>query len=1183
MGRVAPGLPTGYVADTRFSRLLPAVLCAISCICFELSAGEDGLSSAYLFVFDRSGSMDTPTPAHKTRWEELQDRAVEFAQYCKLNSIVWIAVFSDKVESVNEFKIMEPADRQAVQRFIVTYRAPTNGETALYDAWGRALEHAERLAQGQAIRFTVVKVFTDGEDNRSKTWNKTSIDAKIAQLEKENRKLVIRLNKVPPPEGSEGGAVRRLVDVDISPAELKLPSPKQNPKQTVKLTLGISEDWQAVLQRDFPNVPLSGSVEFIPKPSSPVSLATSKWTCPLGSAAGDLALEVAGADALRPDAEYQASLRIAYPRMKGVEFIGKTEIPVLFQKSTFDVADADVKPRDGSTFPVGRPILFEVNTLQSAKILWNFGDGAGTGPQLCHTYNKPGDVQVTVSVDAGAIGKIEKKLTLHIDSLDVFVNKPAGLIFAGTELKLTCTGTGDIRKYKWLVDGDELAGAPGFGDQCPFTFIEPGRHSVRVIASSERSAAMSRELSLDVLPKPSVQIVEPQAGKTFTYGEKVLFKASVQGPIRAVNFSLTPKGAAAPVFKVERPVDTDKDQKRSTMEYTFEEAAGITEVEVTASAVLAEGVAIEVAPYRIPLRIDAQGRAIRLISPAPGAKLMFGQPVRFEAEVIGPNMDQVRWTIEGKGRPEPLLDKPSNIAQEGNRRIARLEHTFEEGLSGLDAVVRVAGVLPEALKAKAPVDSQSFRIEPPQRAVRIVKPAQGERVPFAKEIVFEAEVEGPGIDQVSWSLATKDQPQLVPAAAASVAAEGGKRVARLKHTWPESPTDLDVTAKVAAILPDNLKAAGPIADERQFTVCYPEVKAEIVCPAATIPWGTQPSFSIKTDQDIVSITWDFGDGTEPLTVTNLNPVPHKFEKLGLQSIKARVVGKGGKAMEVTANPKVVAEELKAAAKPFPAKIHPDMMLELKDQSTGPVVGSRWVLGGQPLEKGAASVALKTLGLHTLELIVTGPPGLDGKPVESRATFPLLAVRRPEWVRFLVVAVPALLLFFLVCWYFLGNKFEAWTVEWTALDPSATAKDLRKHLDTKAEDYGPPKTIGKLGFWSRWCKKGVVPMRDLIKTSPHWTRGQGKGVELKLGTAKGTLTPQEPRNYAFDGDWVNNQYVCVVISESWDASDKEDQTRNVRLRLTSRKDPRGSGQVWIILLAGVVLVGAVVWWAGQTLR
>jgi hypothetical protein len=995
--------------------------------------------AAYLLVLCHSKSMNTPAGGRSTRWGELQQRVSEFVQNCKLNSIITVAVYSDKVEETQEFTLLDASERELICDFVVDYPAPTKEGAALYDAWGKALEQAGRMWRDRGIHNVCVNVFADADDTHSKTWNKSSIESKTAELQKENSGLVIQMNRIPAP----GGGILRFVDVDVSPTVLRLPSPKKAPKQTLTLALGIPELWQKELRRSCPKTAMAAALEFVPGSGTPSPLSPTKITgvCPLDTTGGEVTLDVGG-DKLDAETEYQGTLRITYPKVSSLQFVGKREIPVLFQKSTFDVADADIVPRTGSVLPANFPVLFEVSTLRTAAVLWQFGEQTVEGARIRHSFDKAGDVDVTCTIDAGDLGKVTKKLTLKIEAITATVNRPAGLAFANRSTTLTCSGTGGAANFRWLIDGDEVPSVPGKPNECAFAFQSLGRHHVRVVGSSQQTSVLSKEISVDVLPKPAATIVIPPAGKTFTCGEKILFGAELAGPIRAVKWIFSAKGSATPLAAVEKPIMEEMNKRLSTIEYAFDKAWGVTEVEVTALPLTNDWINVETLPHKTSFRASADGRALRLLKPELDAALLFDHNVSFRADVVGEDVAKVAWTVEGPDK-KVLLNKTTEVQKDGAQRRALLEHTFTEIAGGAEATVRLTGVLAEGATGTPPTDAQTLHFPPPVRAIRIVSPEMCEPLVFGQEIAFEAEIDGSNMDQVAWTIVpqvradaanaiaqdpkpkAEDAKPLLGPTLVPVTTEGDRRVSRLKHTFAGVPGELDILAKVEAILPESLKAAGPVVEQRPYTVSYGELKAEIACAAAgstdgsRIQWNTPALFAVSTEQDVGSVTWTFGDEREPVTVAGRNPVTHTFSSLGRQVVNAAVTGTAGKACKLVLNTDVVADELKAAAKPFPSVLYRGVPFNLEMQSTGPILSASWRLDGQPLPDHATSTTLSTTGSHTLELTVVGPVGPDGKPMTNRATFALVAVERFSWGLYAAIGAGVLLALGLA-WYVLGR-------------------------------------------------------------------------------------------------------------------------------------------------------------------
>ncbi|HYG78181.1 MAG TPA: PKD domain-containing protein [Planctomycetota bacterium] len=1059
------------------SLLNPLFAIALVLSAATLAADIPPHGSAYLLVIDHSESMSANMSSGKTRWEEMQDTFCEFIDTTPLHSHIWLAVFSSKIEVVKEWRVSTDQDRSQIQQFIRTYSAP-RGQTAFYDAWGKALEYAQHLSKARSVRSIFIKAFTDGEDTSSKL-TRADCEKRMAELTAENNRVIFRVNligNVKPPLARElctnnPKDIPLLVAVDVyPPGDVQLENPNLHKNQSIRMRLIVSDERLERLKAASAGAALESTVTYIPDPATPVSIKTTQFKIPFDNREFQIPVDVINAEQLKIDQKYRAALSITYPKIKRFEFLGAERVNVVFNKGEgLEIGDSDFRPRDGESFPVGQSILFYVNSVQNGKVLWDFGDGSREqGAEVRYAYNKPGVYPVTLKVDAGPGRVAAKKINLKIILVEAAVNPVKGPVFVGETVALSCAIRGEVDRCRWLIDGDEFIDPRGKGDQLAHVFTNPGRHTIKVAAIADKCTVYSRELTIDALPRPAIAIIEPQASKHFIYGQKVQFRATVDGPVKAVHWEITSKDGKS-VFQVDRPVADEAGKKNVIMEYTFEEASKLSDVLITAKAKLEDGISLTPPSATIPLVIDASGRVVRIIKPAAGSRVEFGKRVVFEAELDGPNMSQVQWALQANGK-QLFQPKLANAVDEAGRRIARLEHTFEDGPAEMEVSIEASGVLPEQLKEKTPRD-----------------------------------------------------------------------VARLAVYWPD-------------------------------------IQAAIAVQNKTFGLNEPVSFQVQCAQPVQSIHWDFGDGSAPLTVTNLNPVHHAYSRPGAQTVTAKVSGKGGKSTEATATISIVTNPPKAAAKLLSngtpiAKLYPDTLIELKDESTGDIITREWLLNGKPLEKGAASLPLKTIGTHELKLRVSGPPDAAGQPVSDEVVFSLVVLKKPETVLFWLGAALGLIIFAVLAYYMTGNGARDWTLEYMTFD-AGDGKQGAAHyarLPVREEEWPPAQTLGELHY-SAWTKKSVIPLKKLFD-SPHWTSGAGKNDDLIINTELGTVrfTNSDFPLVEMPNSLNDKQKVYVLM----DTRGEKDETRNIRLRLT--RAASDSHTHLIVLFVALIALGAAIWW------
>ena len=348
-----------------------------------------------------------------------------------------------------------------------------------------------------------------------------------------------------------------------------------------------------------------------------------------------------------------------------------------------------------------------------------------------------------VNVDAGAQGKVTKKLTLHLVTIEVAVNPLQGPVFAGAPTTLSCTGRGQIERYTWIVDGDEQIGE-GKGDKIARVFEQPGRHQVSVIAYAAKCSLQSKEIAFEVFAKPTLGILQPQNESVQQFGSKVKFIAQVEGPVEQVEWKIVPKGSDQPLIA---PVLTlvAKDKQQAEFEHAFAEAANLSEVTITATAQLPKDLGIAAPSASVTLGLKAAERSIKITEPPEGRPLFFRESVRFQAEVDAPDVEQVAWQITAAGKE--LAAKEVSVKTAGGKRVAELEHTFEEAGNALECTVVATAKLPAQIKTPPPSAkiSRTVGFKELNGALKIVTaPA------FNQPIEFRVECPADEAAEVTW-------------------------------------------------------------------------------------------------------------------------------------------------------------------------------------------------------------------------------------------------------------------------------------------------------------------------------------------------------------------------------------------------------------------------------------------------
>lgn len=146
----------------------------------EVSASKeaDPNHSVIAMVIDRSGSMSSMGPELEGGCNAYLDEQRKTDSDDQTRTSVIIATFDNTVEVLHSNTPL--AEVPAITKEDVKPR----GMTALYDAIGEALQRTATLVNGlEKAPDVTIFILTDGQENASRTWTKSRINADIARLQ----------------------------------------------------------------------------------------------------------------------------------------------------------------------------------------------------------------------------------------------------------------------------------------------------------------------------------------------------------------------------------------------------------------------------------------------------------------------------------------------------------------------------------------------------------------------------------------------------------------------------------------------------------------------------------------------------------------------------------------------------------------------------------------------------------------------------------------------------------------------------------------------------------------------------------------------------------------------------------------------------------------------------------------
>jgi len=500
---------------------------------------------AYLMVLDHSGSMGLRTDSGRTRWEEMVERSVELIKTMALDgTYLWIAIFSAPASraSIYEFTLNNETDLIGAIKTIKDYPHPIvgRGGTALYDTIDMAFESAASISERNPGKYVSVMVYSDGEDEHS-TLKKRDMQEKWQediQRFPHRRLFLIPLEgaqaPLNPSENIVIGNPKVPLSVQLSQNVIRLPCARSNPNPMIYLDFSSSQQVQGILS----SIPKTLCVKCKLIPDTISGIEAELKFSEFELAMGRNELPVIIKNLAEAKGENRFRLELEYPDLPRYWIMAPKEISITFAECA-PPPIYSMWPQTGDSFMMGSNIWFRVDTILDVDIAWDFGDGeGGTGQMVMHAYREAGSKEVSVTAKSPE-GATNKTAVIEVVApMSVHLSSPQERnYFEGINYKFSCTGSGTIDHYEWVVNGVPIADQKG--SDFSYSFPRGGSHTIQVRGIAGNGASVySPVVPISVTPLPVLIIRFPESGRELPPGEEVVFDAMATEPIRKVSFRI---------------------------------------------------------------------------------------------------------------------------------------------------------------------------------------------------------------------------------------------------------------------------------------------------------------------------------------------------------------------------------------------------------------------------------------------------------------------------------------------------------------------------------------------------------------------------------------------------------------------------------------------------------------------
>lgn len=617
----------------------------------------------------------------------------------------------------------------------------------------------------------------------------------------------------------------------------------------------------------------------------------------------------------------------------------------------------DIDPKGEVFVKKGTTKEFRAKATEDADIHWSWPGGSKTtnACPITFTTTTPDPFEVLVAAKKKGFLSVEEKIKVHVIDADVGVGVVTSQPMVGEAVEFLAKAHGRPESYSWKIDNQAMPGQDA-RLKVPVFRGGSGKHVVSVRADYGYDGIMadSGDVPFVVAAKPYVEIVEPDSGNEYPFGEKIECKANVEGDFDKVVWEL--EGPAGE--KQESAVDKTAKASRSV---SFKPAKG-GKYTLKATAVGAAGSLP--AKASVVLKVAYENLGVNITSHASGTPVQLGrnaENLNLVAEVTGDRITKAKWFVRKESGEESEI-RTTPVQRENGKRIAKCSFSPDPSTKdGSSLFVRAEAVFNGDAPSE-PVVSPSIELIVTRYAEIELEAkvnggeANGREVRFGDQVDLRAKCDGDiDANQVQWY-------KSINGVVSNMASVCGSECTTPKEVPNKNAPNGECHRTVRYFAVANL-SDGSAVTSRMVVVHHqcPDIKCSIGLPRAggvmRTSFGRAEAFDVQLEDEngrlldtLTDVKWDFGDGMTADKPVFHRPAYGKYDEFTITA--SGKCPKCGTPYEATPV-KIKIEKQPAVAK---FKMEPELSaytirgnVRLIDISEGDVGNRVWCVNGKEIQ------------------------------------------------------------------------------------------------------------------------------------------------------------------------------------------------------------------------------------------